>query len=95
MVYLSDLGVVHRDLAARNVLVGASLASAPVKLADFGMARITEESDYYRKTSDARVPVKWMAPESIREKVLYSPCLPVVHWVCPSHRLRLLLPCRN
>jgi len=96
MVYLSDLGVVHRDLAARNVLVGTSLASAPVKLADFGMARITEESDYYRKASDARVPVKWMAPESIREKVLsYSPCLRVIHWVCPSHCLPLLLPCRN
>ena len=68
LAYLERLGVVHRDLAARNVLVGTSLRNTPVKLADFGMARVIDESDYYRKTSDDRVPVKWMAPESIRDK---------------------------
>ena len=45
----------------RNVLLATK--------GDFGMSRAMEEKDYYRKTSNDRVPVKWMAPESIRDKV--------------------------
>ena len=67
MTYLEDLGVVHRDLAARNVLVGEG-GLPNVKLGDFGMSRPLDERQYYRKTSADRVPVKWMAPESLRFK---------------------------
>lgn len=71
MAYLENLGVVHRDLAARNALVGA--AGLPqVKLSDFGMSRTLSESDYYRKTQNEKVPIKWQAPESTRYKTYSS-----------------------
>ena len=64
--FLEFRHVIHRDLAARNVLVGENNL---VKLADFGMSRNVYESDYYKKTSDDRVPVKWMAPESVSDRI--------------------------
>ena len=36
-----------------------------MKVADFGMSRDVYHSDYYRLTHKARLPVKWMPPESI------------------------------
>ena len=40
---------VHRDLAARNILV---CENNLVKIADFGMARNVQETDYYRKNTE-------------------------------------------
>ena len=56
---------VHRDLAARNVLV---CADGVVKIADFGLARNLSDSEYYRKNSDGKLPVKWMSPESLFDR---------------------------
>ena len=44
MVHLESKNYVHRDIAARNVLV-----SSPdvVKLADFGLSRGLEDTDFY------------------------------------------------
>ncbi|XP_062267279.1 protein tyrosine kinase 2 beta, b isoform X2 [Platichthys flesus] len=61
LVYLSGVNVVHRDIAVRNVLVASQ---ACVKLGDFGLSRYIEEQEYY-KASVTRLPIKWMAPESI------------------------------
>ena len=58
--YLSSLCVVHRDLACRNVLIGEGKA---LKITDFGMSRETEE--VYVQNTKGRVPLKWMAIESI------------------------------
>jgi fibroblast growth factor receptor 2 len=55
---------VHRDLAARNVLIDGSYT---MKISDFGMARNISIGDYYRKTTDGALPVKWMAPESLND----------------------------
>ena len=71
MAYLERRRVVHRDLAARNVLVGADGLST-VKLSDVGLSRTLASSDYYRKTSNMKVPIKWMAPESILERLYTS-----------------------
>ena len=38
------------------------------KLSDFGLARDVYEDDYYKVTSAAELPVKWMAPESLLYK---------------------------
>ncbi|XP_034435804.1 protein tyrosine kinase 2 beta, b isoform X2 [Hippoglossus hippoglossus] len=61
LVYLSGVNVVHRDIAVRNVLVASQ---ACVKLGDFGLSRYIEDEEYY-KASVTRLPIKWMAPESI------------------------------
>ncbi|KAF0300066.1 Proto-oncogene tyrosine-protein kinase receptor Ret [Amphibalanus amphitrite] len=61
--------LVHRDLAARNVL----LAEGKVcKISDFGLTRDIYEGSLYQKTSKGRVPVKWMAIESLEDHVYTS-----------------------
>ena len=40
-----------------------------VKVADFGMSRDVYHSDYYRLTHKARLPVKWMSPESLFDNI--------------------------
>uniref|UniRef100_A0A915EVT6 Protein kinase domain-containing protein n=1 Tax=Echinococcus canadensis TaxID=519352 RepID=A0A915EVT6_9CEST len=64
MVYLVSKDIVHRDLAARNVVLTKGLVR---KVADFGLTRKVEF--YYRLKGNGRAPLKWMAPESIFQKV--------------------------
>ncbi|KAH8018492.1 hypothetical protein HPB51_008167 [Rhipicephalus microplus] len=40
-----------------------------MKIADFGLARDLHNIDYYKKKSDGRLPVKWMAPEALFDRV--------------------------
>lgn len=40
-----------------------------LKIADFGLARDIHCNDYYRKKTDGRLPVKWMAPEALFHRV--------------------------
>ncbi|KAK1889064.1 Protein-tyrosine kinase 2-beta, partial [Dissostichus eleginoides] len=61
LVYLAGVNMVHRDIAVRNVLVASPDC---VKLGDFGLSRYIEDEEYY-KASVTRLPIKWMAPESI------------------------------
>jgi len=69
MNHLHKQGIVHRDLAARNILLTASL---DVKVSDFGMSKILENSEIDgQKTNSTIGPIRWMAPEFITEK-LYS-----------------------
>jgi len=39
---------------------------------DFGMARDIYETDYYRKGTKGLLPVRWMAPESLKDGVFDS-----------------------
>ena len=71
MLYLSEKKYVHRDLAARNCMVAGDLT---VKIGDFGLTRDVYEMDYYRKGSKGLLPVRWMAPESLRDGVYTSQC---------------------
>lgn len=61
MAYLETNNFVHRDLAARNVLVSDENIA---KVSDFGL---TKEASSTQDT--AKLPVKWTAPEALREKV--------------------------
>nr|XP_033804528.1 receptor-type tyrosine-protein kinase FLT3 [Geotrypetes seraphini] len=64
MEFLASKLCIHRDLAARNVLVTHGKVA---KICDFGLARdIMNDSNYVIK-GNARLPVKWMAPESVFE----------------------------
>uniref|UniRef100_A0A3Q3ER92 Tyrosine-protein kinase receptor n=1 Tax=Labrus bergylta TaxID=56723 RepID=A0A3Q3ER92_9LABR len=66
MAYLNAKKFVHRDLAARNCMVAHDLT---VKIGDFGMTRDIYETDYYRKGGKGLLPVRWMAPESLKDGV--------------------------
>ncbi|XP_073668333.1 macrophage colony-stimulating factor 1 receptor isoform X2 [Paramisgurnus dabryanus] len=64
--FLAAKNCIHRDVAARNVLLTDKRVA---KICDFGLARdIMNDSNYVVK-GNARLPVKWMAPESIFECV--------------------------
>ncbi|XP_031727767.1 KIT proto-oncogene, receptor tyrosine kinase b isoform X1 [Anarrhichthys ocellatus] len=62
MEYITSKNCVHRDIAARNILLTHGRVA---KICDFGLARdITTDASYVLR-GNARLPVKWMSPESI------------------------------
>lgn len=63
--YLHSLSIIHRDLAARNILVRDP---ATVKVADFGLSRRVIDGVYDCKDEDMKMPLKWMAPESVLDQ---------------------------
>ncbi|XP_031619110.1 vascular endothelial growth factor receptor 2-like isoform X2 [Contarinia nasturtii] len=66
MHYLTSQNILHRDLAARNILL---CINNVVKISDFGLARsLSNEKTYYRnKRDEEKVPLKWVALESLSE----------------------------
>ncbi|KAH7726645.1 TK/FER protein kinase [Aphelenchoides avenae] len=59
--YLADSGVIHRDVAARNCLLSKE---GQVKISDFGLAVMAQNE--VREAKLSKVPVKWLAPETLR-----------------------------
>ncbi|VVC41154.1 Hypothetical protein CINCED_3A002845 [Cinara cedri] len=68
MDFLSSKGIIHRDLAARNILVTEERVC---KISDFGFARDVASSRVYERKSEGRLPIRWMAPESLFDN-MYS-----------------------
>uniref|UniRef100_A0A8C4H5H7 Receptor protein-tyrosine kinase n=1 Tax=Dicentrarchus labrax TaxID=13489 RepID=A0A8C4H5H7_DICLA len=62
MNYLEERHLVHRDLAARNVLVKTP---QHVKITDFGLAKLLNADEKEYRADGGKVPIKWMALESI------------------------------
>ncbi|XP_009640857.1 receptor tyrosine-protein kinase erbB-2 [Egretta garzetta] len=58
----TEVRLVHRDLAARNVLVKSP---NHVKITDFGLARLLDIDETEYHADGGKVPIKWMALESI------------------------------
>ncbi|CAI5447570.1 unnamed protein product [Caenorhabditis angaria] len=59
MTYLASKMVIHRDVAARNLLLGDNME---VKISDFGLAKCGKAEV---KCTKLKVPIRWLAPESI------------------------------
>ncbi|XP_033221595.1 tyrosine-protein kinase hopscotch isoform X2 [Belonocnema kinseyi] len=64
MDYLGRKSIVHRDLATRNILVADENT---VKISDFGLAQVMGKNDYYILQTNRDLPIKWYAPESLRD----------------------------
>ncbi|GMS91151.1 hypothetical protein PENTCL1PPCAC_13326 [Pristionchus entomophagus] len=71
MFFLHKKQCVHRDLAARNCLISNQ---GVIKIADFGLSKGIDSSDNKKEDdgssknkngSNAQVPVRWMAPETL------------------------------
>uniref|UniRef100_A0A452HLD9 receptor protein-tyrosine kinase n=1 Tax=Gopherus agassizii TaxID=38772 RepID=A0A452HLD9_9SAUR len=66
MEYLSTRQFLHRDLAARNCMLRDDMT---VCVADFGLSKKIYSGDYYRQGRIAKMPVKWIAIESLADRV--------------------------
>ncbi|XP_051880587.1 tyrosine-protein kinase Mer isoform X1 [Pristis pectinata] len=66
MEYLSNRSFLHRDLAARNCMLQTDMT---VCVADFGLSKKIYSGDYYRQGRIAKMPVKWIALESLADRV--------------------------
>lgn len=74
--HLHQASIVHRDIAMRNILVGQG--GVP-KISDFGMSRAITAQAGDNKTASNVGPLKWMAPESLRDRV-YGKATDVYTW---------------
>ncbi|XP_028677298.1 tyrosine-protein kinase receptor TYRO3 isoform X1 [Erpetoichthys calabaricus] len=66
MEYLSLRKFIHRDLAARNCMLSKDMR---VCVADFGLSKKIYSGDYYRQGSASKLPVKWIALESLADNI--------------------------
>uniref|UniRef100_A0A8C2LIX1 Tyrosine-protein kinase receptor TYRO3 n=1 Tax=Cricetulus griseus TaxID=10029 RepID=A0A8C2LIX1_CRIGR len=66
MEYLSSRNFIHRDLAARNCMLAEDMT---VCVADFGLSRKIYSGDYYRQGCASKLPVKWLALESLADNL--------------------------
>ncbi|KAL7633707.1 UNVERIFIED_CONTAM: hypothetical protein RMT77_015661 [Armadillidium vulgare] len=66
MEYLTSRKVLHGDLAARNLLLASNNV---VKICDFGLSRKMYKNYVYLKKSNDMMPMKWMAPEAIDQRI--------------------------
>ncbi|XP_055853236.1 tyrosine kinase receptor Cad96Ca [Episyrphus balteatus] len=66
MDYLTSRGIIHRDLAARNILI---TDDNTCKVADFGFARDIVTSKIYERKSEGKLPIRWMAIESLYDNI--------------------------
>uniref|UniRef100_A0A914RM37 Protein kinase domain-containing protein n=1 Tax=Parascaris equorum TaxID=6256 RepID=A0A914RM37_PAREQ len=68
MFYLASRKVIHRDVAARNCLLGKEYE---VKISDFGLSE--SEVNVIKLAKLKNMPVKWLAPETLRQNSAKTP----------------------
>ncbi|XP_046744927.1 macrophage colony-stimulating factor 1 receptor 2-like [Diprion similis] len=66
MQYISEKRIIHGDLATRNLLLTDDNV---VKICDFGLSKSLREEENQTSTENGPLPVKWMAIESLRDRV--------------------------
>lgn len=65
MAYLEKKHMVHRDLALRNVLIQNH---GLIKITDFGLSKFLDSDEYY-KADSGKLPIKWLAPECLKQRI--------------------------
>jgi serine/threonine protein kinase len=60
--YLESEHIVHRDIAARNCLI---YPNYEIKLTNAALASHEFQSHYFILNGHSRLPVRWMAPETL------------------------------
>ena len=55
-----------KHISVCSYRVGKDLS---IKIADFGLARDVYSNDYYRKKSAGKIPLRWMAPEALNDRI--------------------------
>uniref|UniRef100_A0A2K5I465 Tyrosine-protein kinase receptor TYRO3 n=1 Tax=Colobus angolensis palliatus TaxID=336983 RepID=A0A2K5I465_COLAP len=66
MEYLSCQNFIRQDLAARNCMLAVDIT---VCVADFGLSWKIYSGDYYRQGCASKLPVKWLALESLADNL--------------------------
>ncbi|CAB3991124.1 peripheral plasma membrane CASK isoform X4 [Paramuricea clavata] len=64
LAYIHKMNIIHRDIKPHNILLANKENSAPVKLADFGVARILDSSELI--TSGRIGTPHFMSPEVVK-----------------------------
>ncbi|XP_070536983.1 tyrosine kinase receptor Cad96Ca-like [Ptychodera flava] len=62
MSFIDSKLFIHRDLAARNILLCDKMCC---KISDFGFAHDVSATGVYKFTAQGRLPIRWMAIESL------------------------------
>eukprot|EP01113_Clastostelium_recurvatum_P039226 TRINITY_DN5973_c0_g1_i2.p1 TRINITY_DN5973_c0_g1~~TRINITY_DN5973_c0_g1_i2.p1 ORF type:complete len:982 (-),score=154.69 TRINITY_DN5973_c0_g1_i2:101-2938(-) len=68
MIQLEARNIVHCDLACRNILLNKDHTT--VKISDFGLSRKNVATSQGKSSSN--LPIKWTAPECLKEQVFTS-----------------------
>jgi serine/threonine protein kinase len=63
--YLHARGIVHRDLKPENILLASKADDAPIKVADFGLARMIKKGDMMKTACGTP---GYVAPEVLQNK---------------------------
>ncbi|XP_077866477.1 tyrosine kinase receptor Cad96Ca-like [Saccoglossus kowalevskii] len=69
MSFLASMKCIHRDLATRNILLDENNTC---KISDFGFARDVKGTDVYQKKTQGKLPLRWMAIESLNHSYYSS-----------------------
>jgi serine/threonine protein kinase len=89
--YLHDKNIVHRDLKSPNILLTQEGRSLKAKIADFGLAKISQ-SELGTTTGHAAMSLLWAAPEQFEDRPKISKAVDifsfgVIMWEIVSMKL--------
>ena len=74
--YLHEKQIVHRDLKPENILLATKEEDAPIKIADFGLARMISDKDLMKTACGTP---GYVAPEILKNKVRAPLCFTLCH----------------
>ena len=63
-----------------------------VKVADFGLSRDVYTTDYYVMSNSTALPIKWLAPESIFDKIFTEKTDVVSSPIIVTHEVSYMSP---